>query len=96
MHRTYAYAVVGTQKRFSQCVQCDGVAVDVHILACMKVVHVDLASKGPRHAFTSYNTILFKLVHEKGCDFVRNARQFRTRRLRIEAGTHWILHMDTL
>jgi len=57
---------------------------------------VDLASKGPRHAFTSYNTILFKLVHEKGCDFVRNARQFRTRRLRIEAGTHWILHMDTL
>ena len=96
MHRPYADAVIGTRKRFGQCGESDGVAVDVHILACMKVVHVDLASKGPRHAFTSYNTILFKLVHEKGCDFVRNARQFRTRRLRIEAGTHRILHMDTL
>ena len=96
MHRPYADAVIGTQKRFGQCGQCDGVAVDVHILACMKVVHVDLASKGPRHAFTSYNTILFKLVHEEWCDLVRIARQLRTWWLQIKAGTHRILKMDAL
>ena len=62
----------------------------------VKVVHVDLASKGPRHAFTSYNTILFKLVHEEWCDLVRIARQFRSRRLRIKADTHRILKMDAL
>ena len=62
----------------------------------MKVVHVDLASKGPRHAFTSYNTILFKLVHEKRCRLVRIARQFRSRRLWIKARSHRILKMDAL
>ena len=39
---------------------------------------------------------LFKLVHEERCDFVRIARQFRARGLRVEAGTHRILQMDAL
>ena len=96
MHRPDANAVIGTRKRFGQCGQCDGIAIDVHILARVQVVHVDLASKGPRHAFTSYNTILFKLVHEEWCDLVRIARQLRTWWLRIKAGTHRILKMDAL
>ena len=96
MHRPYADAVIGTRKRFGQCGESDGVAVDVHILACMKVVHVDLASKGPRHAFTSYNTILFKLVHEKWCHLVRVARQLRSWWLRIKPCTHRVVHVNAL